>query len=56
MDLFELMISQSIHGSKLYVLSGRCAMQIECAFHGGGVSRDATSVEECAKGWPRIHA
>jgi hypothetical protein len=40
------MISQPVHGCKLYGLSGTCAMQIECAIHGGGVGRGLTSVEE----------
>ncbi|KUJ08450.1 uncharacterized protein LY89DRAFT_676867 [Mollisia scopiformis] len=45
--LFELVISQALHGCKLYGLSGGCAMQIECTLtHGGGVSRGNVSVEE----------
>ena len=58
-NLFELMIFKPVHGCKLYGLSGGCAMQIECAIHGGGVSRGAASAEpgrKCARAWPRIHA
>ena len=28
------------------MVAGTCAMQIECAIHGGGVGRGLTSVEE----------
>jgi len=37
-NLFELMISKPVHGYELDSLSGRCAMQIECAIHGGGAT------------------